>query len=233
MRRQGQARRLQIGGRKPELPPQPIPPNHRARQRIGAPQHLAGLVQIAAPNRFPDARAAHRPPAERHRRHPMHREAQLPPQLAQQLHIPAPLMAENEVGPDAETLEAAQVARQFSHKGLARLFAESPVEADEQQRVRAQGLNRAQFPGRRIDQRRHPIGSHDDARLRIERDHQHDRVMMPGIREGLANDLLVPQMHAVKKTDAQADFAAGGVELARSVNDAHRGKIGQGPRPPR
>jgi hypothetical protein len=45
--------------------------------------------------------------------------------------------------------------------------------------------------------------------MTIEGDDQSERFVLPGIRCSLSNDLLMPQMHAVKKTNRQANSAPG------------------------
>ena len=151
----------------------------------------------------------------------MHRKFQLRPQLPQQLDIPAPLVAEDKIRPDAQALDAAQVARQPPNERLAGLLAERLVEVDQQQRVGAQRFDRAQLLRQGIDQRRHPAGGHHRVRVPIKRDHQPNRLVLFGVGEGLPDDLLVPQVHAVKEADGQADLAACGPQLIGGVDDSH------------
>ncbi len=56
----------------------------------------------------------------------------------------------------------------------------------------------------------------------IEGQHECEGVVLVRVGNGLPDDLLVPQMDAVKKTNGQADFAAGRLQLIRGVNNVHR-----------
>ena len=49
----------------------------------------------------------------------------------------------------------------------------------------------------------------------VERDDQRDGVVLAGVGDGLPDDLLMAEMHAVKDADGQADLAAAGVSSAR------------------
>ena len=86
--------------------------------------------------------------------------------------------------------------------------AEFFVEMNQQQDVRAQRFDRAQFLRQRINQRRHAVGRHHGIGVPVERDHQRQGVMLPRVGDGLADDLLVTEMDAVKKADGQADLFA-------------------------
>src|SRR5579872_5417673 len=60
--------------------------------------------------------------------------------------------------------------------------------------------------------------------MTIKRHHQGHGVMLPRVRNCLTDDLLVPQMHAVKYTNGQADPAAAMAQFVRGVNKLHRRK---------
>src|SRR5258706_16177383 len=47
--------------------------------------------------------------------------------------------------------------------------------------------------------------------------------MLPGIAYGMTNNLLVPQMHAVKEADSRADILASALQLIGGVNNSHYG----------
>jgi hypothetical protein len=49
--------------------------------------------------------------------------------------------------------------------------------------------------------------------------------MLFGVAEGLPDDLLVPQMRAVKEPDGQADLAARGLQFLRVMDDSHQSNI--------
>ena len=46
-------------------------------------------------------------------------------------------------------------------------------------------------------------------------------VVLPGIGDGLPDDLLMAEMHAVEEPDGQADLAAAGFSSLAAVNDLH------------
>ena len=56
----------------------------------------------------------------------------------------------------------------------------------------------------------------------VKRDDQRHRVVQPRIRHRLPDDLLMPQMHAVKNPDGQTDFAAAIAQFVCGVNDFHK-----------
>src|SRR5438876_11356294 len=55
----------------------------------------------------------------------------------------------------------------------------------------------------------------------VESDGQRGGLMLPGIVDRLADDLLVAQMHAVEKADGQANLATSGPQFGWRVNDLH------------
>ena len=58
-------------------------------------------------------------------------------------------------------------------------------------------------------------------RVPVEGDYQPDGLVLAGVGEGLADDLLVAQVNAVKEPDSQADLAAGRLQLLRGMDDSH------------
>ena len=138
----------------------------------------------------------------------MHREIQFRAECFQQRHIAAAFVAEREIAAHAEALNLAQVARQSADECLAGLFAERLVEMNQQQRVRAERFDGAQFLRQRINQRRHAVGRDDGVGMAIEGDDERERLVLARVGDGLPDDLLMAEMHAVEETDGQADFAA-------------------------
>ena len=137
----------------------------------------------------------------------MHREMQLRAERFEQRHISATLVAEDKIASHANALNLPQVEGQSTDESLAALFAEPPVEINQQQRIRAQRFDDTQFLRQRIDQRRNFGGRNDRAGMTIESHDQCHGVILPGIRYGLADDLLVAKMHAIEKSDGDANFA--------------------------
>ena len=130
-------------------------------------------------------------------------------------------MAEDKIRADANAVDFSKIARQVADEIFAGLFAEGLVKRNHQQRVRAERFNRAQFLRQRINQRRHAVRRDDGIRMPVKGEHQRDGVVLARIGDGLPDDLLVAEMHAVKNADGQADLAAAGVEFVRGVDDFH------------
>jgi hypothetical protein len=55
----------------------------------------------------------------------------------------------------------------------------------------------------------------------IKGDHERDPFLLPRVRDGLANDLLVTEMHAVEHANRDANLARSGIEFLSSVDDSH------------
>jgi hypothetical protein len=55
----------------------------------------------------------------------------------------------------------------------------------------------------------------------VEGEHQRNGLMLAGVGDGLPDDLLMAEMHAVKKTDGQADLAVAGFQLGGVMNQFH------------
>ncbi len=77
-----------------------------------------------------------------------------------------------------------------------------------QQRIRAERFDGAQFLRQRINQRRHAVRRDDGIGMAVKGDDERDRIVLPRVGDGLPDDLLVAEMHAVKHADGQADLAA-------------------------
>ena len=90
-----------------------------------------------------------------------------------------------------------------------------------QQGVRAECFDGAELLRQRIDQRRDAVGCDDRVRVPVERDDQREAVVLAGVGDGLPDDLLVAEMHAVKHADGETDFAAAVVQFFGGVNDVH------------
>ena len=166
---------------KPNSPADPVAFDHAAADRVRPAQHLAGRVKISGADHFADARAAHRLAIQRHRRQAVDLKTQFRAQLFQQRHIAAPLVAENKIRADADAVDFPQIARQFADESFAGLFAESFVERNFQQRVRAERFNRAQFLRARKNLRRHAVGRDDGIRMPVKRDDQRQRLVLPRV----------------------------------------------------
>ena len=56
-------------------------------------------------------------------------------------------------------------------------------------------------------------------------DHHRLRIVLPRIADGLPDDLLGPEMDAIKHADGQADLAAAVAQFVGGVNDVHASRI--------
>jgi hypothetical protein len=165
---------------------------------------LAGRVKVTTADDFTDSSAAYGFAIQRHRRDSVHYEAKFLTELSKQRHITAPLVSKDKVRSHAKTLQATWFRRQRSHKDLGGLPAECLIEMNEQKAIRAQGFNRSELLRQRINERRHPIQRNNSVWVAIERDDQGGRLMMSRIGQGLADYLLMTQMHPIKKADGDA-----------------------------
>ena len=57
--------------------------------------------------------------------------------------------------------------------------------------------------------------------MAVERDDQRHRFLLPGVGNRLPDDLLVPQVHAVKDTDGQADLSGARLQFVGGVDEFH------------
>jgi hypothetical protein len=55
----------------------------------------------------------------------------------------------------------------------------------------------------------------------IEGDHERNGLVLGGVSNGLANNLLMPQMNSVEKADGQGDFAPAGEQFVWGVDEGH------------
>ena len=114
-----------------------------------------------------------------------------------------------------------QIARQSPDKRFSGLLAESLIEVNQQQSICAENFDGAQLLGQRINKRRHPVGSDDTVGVSIKSNDQCNRFVLARVADGLADNLLVTQMHAIKEADGHANFAARGFQFTRGVDDGH------------
>ena len=147
------------------------------------------------------------------------------PEFSEQADVPAALVAERELAPDAHAAKTAEVSRQGANELFSRLPAECFVEVNQPGGIRAEGLDGAQLLRQRIDQRRDSRRGHDDVGMPVKGHRHRERLVLLGVRHRLSDDLLVPQVHAVEHADGHADSAAGGGEIGGVVEDSHRGEL--------
>jgi hypothetical protein len=56
----------------------------------------------------------------------------------------------------------------------------------------------------------------------VKRDDEREAMLLAGVGNRLADDLLMAEMHAVKHADGEADFATAGLQLRWGTNEFHR-----------
>ena len=140
----------------------------------------------------------------------MHRKPEFFSQPAEQRDVAGALVAEGEFSADAKALDPRQIFRQSANEHFAGLLAESFIEMNQQQRVRSERFNHAQLLRQRLNQWRHARRSHHGVGMTIERENQRRGFVLAGVSNGLPDDLLMSEVHAVEETDREADFPAGG-----------------------
>ena len=134
----------------------------------------------------------------------MDRKAQLRPETPQQIYIAPALMAKGKVFSHTDRLDRSEIVDHFANELLARQFAERFIEINQQHRIRSQRFESPQALGQGINERRDAMGGDDGARVLPKRHDQGLRSRRSGVANSSANDLLVPEMNAVKKADGHA-----------------------------
>src|SRR5208282_6937039 len=195
--------------------------NHAAGNRVRPSEHLARGIKIAGANGLANARAADDLTVEGHGGQSMNGETEFAAEFFEQRDVAATFVAENKIRADTEALDLSEVARQTANEIFARLSAEFFVEMNQQQRVRAQRFNRAQFLRQRINQRRHPLRRNDGVRVPVKRNYQRNGIVLVRIGDGLADDLLMAEMDAVENADGQAALAVAGLQFVCGMDDFH------------
>src|SRR5206468_9150965 len=110
-----------------------------------------------------------------------------------------------------------QVADKVADELFPRLGAEAAVEVNQEQRFSSQGFKGANSLRQGINQGRHAVRGDDGVGVLVEGEDQRERIMLPGVRKRLANDLLMAEMHAVEEADGKADFFTAGFQLGAGV----------------
>src|SRR6266487_169679 len=166
----------------------------------------------------------------------MHRKMQFLPESFEQGDVSAAFVAEREVRANADALEhrtparsvlatadplrpgepraaVSQVADKVADELFPRLGAEGAVEVNQEQRFSSQGFKGANSLRQGINQGRHAVRGDDGVGVLVEGEDQRKGIMLPRVRERLADDLLMAEVHAVEEADGEADFAVAGLKL--------------------
>ena len=78
-----------------------------------------------------------------------------------------------------------------------------------------------------MDQRRNAVRRDDGAGVPVERQNQAQGVMLTGVGQGLTDDVLMAEVHAVEYADGQADLSAAGGEFGCGIDPLHHVKNSQ------
>jgi len=197
-------------------------------QGIASAQHLPGGVEFAFQDGLANPSAADGLAVERHCRQAMDDKVEFRTQFAQQFHIPAAPMPKHEIGPYAYAADLPSFVVQSLDKIVTALPAELLIEVNEQGGIDTERLDNLKFSTKRINQSGCSVRCNDGIGMTIERHNQRHRFMLTCVIRGLMNDLLVPQMNTIKKTNRDADSSPGLAQFAKSANYLH-GLVGTSP----
>ena len=212
--RQHQTGSVDVRRRKPEFLSRRIAMHHFPGERVASSEHLAGRVELAAANRFANARATHHFSIQRYRGEAVHDEVQLLTQRAQQADVATPPVTKCKCASYANAVNVAKVACEPAHEFLPGLSAERFVEPNDQCHVGAERLKRAQFLRKGIDQFRLPFRRYHRIWVPIECNHHGQCFLLFGVGYSLPNHLLMAEVHSIKDPDGSADFSTKSLQLA-------------------
>jgi len=207
--RQHQTGDVEVRRGESELAAEHVAPDDPAGDGVGAPQHLAGDVKISLDDAFAKARAADGFSIQRDGRHAVDGKTQFRAEFLEEGDVAAAAMAKHEISPNANALDGAKLIRQDPDECFAGLSAEVLVEVNQQERLRAEAANRPDFLWQRIDERGHASWSHNGIGMLVKGDDHGGGVMLASIGNGLANDLLVAEVDAIKEPEGKAHSPAG------------------------
>lgn len=222
IRRQGETGGVEIGGGESEFASEFVACDNFCREGVRAAEHLARAIEVACAKDFADARAADDLAIERNGRDAMHGEVQFAAERSQKSNVAAAFVAEHKIRTDTDGLNGSQIAGELADEGFTGLLAERAIEAQQEQRVRPERLNRAELLRLRIDEWWHFFRRDNGAGVLIEGDDKGKATMLAGVGDGLPDDLLVTEMDAVEHADGEADFAIAVGEAGGAVANLHR-----------
>ena len=221
-RRQTEAAHVQVRGGEAKLVPELVSADDRTIQRIRAAKHLAGGVELPGADGLADARAADRLAIERDRSLTVDGKVQFLSQRLEQRDIAAAFVAKGKIAADANTVETAKIPDETADKLFAGQPAERFVEADQQRGLRTQRGDGAQFLRQSVNRWRHASGRDDCVGVVVEREHDRRSLVLGGIGERLADDLLVAQMHSIEHSDGDAHAMRRTREVGGGIDEVHR-----------
>jgi hypothetical protein len=149
--RQYQARDVEVGSGKAELPPKLVARDNLANEGIASAEHLAGCIQVAGDNCLPNPSTANRLAIEGDRRQAVDDKAEFRTKLAKQFNIPAALMAEHKIGADANAANLTRVASQRPDEVFPATMTKFLIKVNEQSGIDAKRLDDRKLLAQGID----------------------------------------------------------------------------------
>ncbi len=212
----------EIRGGETEFAAAGVAMDYLAGERVRSAKHLPGGVEIATANGLTDAGATDRFTVQGHRAKAMNGEAQFDAKFFEQRDVPAPLVAEDEVAADAEAGDPNEIVCKLADEFFGGLFAEGFVEVEEQGGVCIKCGDGTEFLRDGLQQWREMLRSDDGVGMSVEGDNDGEAFVLTSVGDGLADDLLVAEVDAVKHTDGEGDFARASIEFVGVPEDFHR-----------
>ncbi len=225
LRRQDQSDDVQIGCGKAKRATELVARNDAPVQRIGPAEHLRGGLEVALPDRFANARAAHDGPVERNGGLSSNFKTQFLSEALEKGDVAGAVAAEGEITSDTDALDLAQFRRQLADVVLSGLGAESLIEADQKSELDPLSAQNVQLLRKGIDQGNGPFRGHGRARVTVKRNRHWGRLTLLRVGHRLTEDLLVAEMNSVKNADRNTDLAGERGELGGAVNDFHGDRL--------
>ena len=152
--------------------------------------------------------------------HGVDREPQFAAQGSQERNIAATTLTKVESLTHGEAAETAESVDQIPDKGFTGLLAQQFVKAEYQYRVSTLSLDGGDALGQRLQESWGLVRPDHGQWVRIEGGHHRRRSSRPGIHLRLSDDMLMPEVDAIEKTQGQADSV--GAEGLRGTQDGHR-----------
>ena len=201
VRRHEAALGIEIRRGETELAPQSVAGHDRPAEGVFAAQHLRRCGEIPRSNRLAEARAADLLAIQRHGGEAMHGERQLAPELLQERDVATALVTEGEGAAHADAMHGTELFHEGADENVARLRGKFLGEGNHQQRIHTQRGERAHLLRGGVEQGRHAVGRHDAAGMLVEGDGHGHALVLRGVGHGLADDLLMTEVDAIKHAD--------------------------------
>jgi len=133
-------------------------------------------------------------------------------------------MAEGEMCADTNGLNSAQIYVQSLNKHFGRDLAHRFIEGQNEGSLNAKSLDCGKALGEMLNEARRRVGRDHHGGVLGKRDAHGRGFKLMGIGNGLSQDLLMPEMHAIEETNGAADAAGptiSGLQFAGVFEDFH------------